>query len=117
MPEERYPDMIKDRQKRCPEAYADSYKHIASELGISERTVSESVKILEKFQLIVYKEAYHIKSEECDYVTPYTMFANFEKRENKYLLDSGLRYAYSEMERKAKQIDKNSVKGYKLKNI
>ena len=50
-------------------SFAESYKNfvneeIASELGISERTVSESVKILEKLQLIVYKEAYHIKNEE-----------------------------------------------------
>lgn len=113
-PEECYPEKIKSRKERLPEAYAITYKEIGEKLGLSQNTVTKAVKILEQLKLIVVEEAYRIKMEDGEYRTPYTMFANYEKREDKYLLDSGIEYAHREMELKVKQIEKYSPY-YKLK--
>ncbi len=115
-PEEQTPDGIETRKYRIIEAYNATYKDIAAELGVSERIVSQAVQILVKLKLLVFREAYHIKDDQGNYHTPDIIFANYEKREDKYLLDFGLDYAYAEIERKAEMIDKKSVKGYKLKS-
>lgn len=116
-PEERSPEGIEKRKYRIIEAYNTTYKAIASELGLSERTVAKAVNILVQLDLIVTREAYHIKDKDGNYHTPDIIFANYEKRENDYLLDYGLKYAYSEIERKAEIISKNAVWGYKLKAV
>ena len=102
--EEQSQEGIKARKDRCVEAYANTYKEIGELIGLSERTVSKAVKVLESLKLIVVDEAYHIRNKEGEFRTPYTLFANMEKREGKYLLTSGLEYARGEMERKAEKI-------------
>lgn len=114
-PEERYPEKVKDRRERCPEAYASTYIEIADEIGLSSSTVSKAVKILSDLKLIVFEEAYHVRMEDGEFRTPYTMFTNYEKREDKYLLDSGIEYAHAEMIYKMKQINKYTKNIYKLK--
>lgn len=116
-PEEQTLEGIEARKDRVIEAYNATYKEIAFELGLSDRTVSEAVRILIQLKLIVIREAFHIRDDDGNYHTPDIIFANYEKREDKYLLDYGINYAYGEIERKAKQIDKYSVKGYKLKAV
>lgn len=116
-PEEQTPEGIEERKYRIIEAYNATYKDIAAELGLSERTVSQAVQILVELKIIVIREAYHIKDDYGNYRTPDILFANYEKREDKHLLDYGLEYAYAEIKRKAEQINKKSVKGYKLKSV
>lgn len=114
-PEERYPEQMAERRERCPEAYASTYQEIGVSVGLSSRTVSKAVKILWELKLIVFEESYHVRLEDGEYRTPYTMFTNYEKREDKYLLDSGIEYAHAEMRNKMKQINKYSKGIYKLK--
>ena len=80
--------------------------HIIGELvGLSERTVSKAVEVLQELKLIVIDECFRIRNEQGDFRTPYTLFANYEKRDGKYLVLSGLDYARGELERKAKKIN------------
>lgn len=103
-PEEQSEEGIAGRRKRCIEAYANTYKDIAEQLGLSERTVSKAVRVLEELELIVVDETFRILNEKGEFRTPYTLFANMEKRERKHLLAKGINYARGEMERKALKI-------------
>lgn len=114
-PEEQSADGIEGRKKRCPEAYASTYKEIGDVLDLTATTVSKAVRVLQQLNLIVAVEAYHVKMEDGEYRTPYTMFANYEKRESRFLLDSGLAYSHNEMKYKAEQIKCNAQYGYMLK--
>ena len=114
-PEERSLEGIKDRKERIPEAYNGTYKDIADALGLTERTVSKAVHVLEELGLIVYAEAYRIKTEGNEYRTAYTIFANLEKRYQNTLLAKGNDYAWAEIQQKAINIDKHSQYDYVLK--
>ena len=114
-PEERYPDKIEERKQRLPEAYNDTYKDIAEILGLSERTVSKSVEMLEELGLIMMQQAYHIKIAEGEYRTADMIFANMQKRDRGKLLVSGHDYAFAEIENKAKLIHKYN-RFYNLKS-
>ena len=115
-PEERTQEGIEERRKRKPEAYTDNYKDIGEALGLSERTVSKAVKILEELNLLVVAESYHHRMEGCMgmYRTSYVMFANYEKREKEYSLAFGLEYAHREMELKEQAMGKYTL-NYTLK--
>ena len=113
-PEERFPKEIKERRERLPEAYNDTYKDIAATLGLSVRAVSKAVDVLKELGLIHVREAYHIKNELDEYRTPDMIFANMQKRDKNYLLIEGVEYANSEVENKAKLINKHNKK-YVLK--
>ena len=94
---------IGDRRNKNPEAYADSFVKMAEELGISDRTFINVVNVLEdELGLIVTDKAYRYKNKEGEYRTPYTIFANAYKREDKYLLADGEEYSRKETEEKAK---------------
>lgn len=114
-PEERYPEKIEERKHKIIEAYNTTFKDIANGLKISERVVSKATDNLVRLKLIVVREAFHVHDETDKYYTPDCIFANYEKREGPYLLDAGYDYANEEIERKAEQINKKSVLGYKLK--
>lgn len=103
-PEERSPEGIEKRKERCIEAYANSYKEISYMIGLSPKTVARAVQILEELNLIVVAEPYRLKNEEGCYRTPYTIFANYEKREDSNLLVSGIEYAKGEIAKKAEKI-------------
>lgn len=105
-PEERYPERIKDRKERLPEAYNDTYKDIAETLGLSERIVARAVEVLEQLGLVMVREAYHIKNEEGEYRTADMIFSNMQKRDKGKLLASGYDYAFAEIAQKAKNINK-----------
>ena len=102
--ENRNPEGIAQRREALIEAYATNYKDIAEDIGLSAQTVAKAVKVLEKLKLIVVDESFRIKKSDDSYFTPYTLFANYEKRDGAYLVFSGLEYARSEMERKAEII-------------
>lgn len=101
-----------DARRKCsPEAYADTYNNIAEQLGISARIVSKAVSILEQeLRLLVTDEAYHIRNENGEFRTQYTLFANAYKREGKLLLADGETYSRAEIERKAENIKKYNSK-------
>lgn len=114
MPEERYPDKIKNRRERIPDAYGGNVSDIANEIGLSAKTLSKIIDILEcELHLIVTDKAYRIKNEDDEFRTLPTIFANAYKREDKYLLDTGDNYSRMEIELKAENM-KQHYQGYKI---
>ena len=109
-PEERTYDGIQERKGRCPEAFDSNMNTIAEEIGVSAKTLSKIVDILEEeLKLIVTDSAYRVKNENGEFRTLPTIFANAYKREDKYLLLVEENYSRSEIELKAK-----SLKDYKI---
>ncbi len=110
-PEERTSDGIKNRRERIPDAYNGNISDIANEIGISSKTLSKIIDILEyELELIVTDRAYRVKNEDDEFRTLPTIFANAYKREDKYLLEAGENYSRTEIELKAenmKQIYQN----------
>ena len=101
-PEERTSDGIKDRRERIPDAYDDNINNISDDLGISSKTVSKIIDILEyELELIVTDRAYRVKNEDNEFRTFPTIFANAYKREHKYQLIVGENYSRNEIELKA----------------
>lgn len=104
-PEERTLDGIKQRKERLPDAYDSNISDIAKELGIHKQTLSKVIDILEQeLQLIVTDKAYRIKTENSEFRTLPTIFANAYKREDKYLLAAGEEYSRAEIEQKAQNM-------------
>lgn len=113
-PEERNYENIKKRRERLPDAYYNNINDIANELGVSSKTISKIIDILEyDLELIVTDRAYRIKNENNEFRTLPTIFANAYKREDKHLLVTGDDYSRTEIELKAKNI-KQYYQGYKI---
>lgn len=113
-PEERYSENIKSRRERFPEAYSENIINMANEIGISSKTFSKIIDILEcELNLIVTDRAYRIKNENDEFRTLPTIFANTYKREDKYLLDTGDDYSRTEIELKVENM-KQHYQGYKI---
>lgn len=99
---------IEIRKLKSPDAYNCYYYEIANELGLSDRTVSKTVAILNELNLI-YSESlprikYHDgKSEK--WRTDHTIFCNTYKREGNCLLISGKDYYLTEIENKKKKLN------------
>lgn len=104
-PEQRNAAAIEKRKRELPEAYEDSLVKIYEEIGISQKTFSKAIDVLEEdLGLIVTDKAYRTKNKKGEFRTPHTIFANAYKREGKYLLASGEKYSRSEIERKAEKM-------------
>lgn len=113
-PEERSIDGIKERRERIPDAYNGNISDMANELGISSKTLSRIIDILEcELELIVTDRAYRVKNEDDEFRTLPTIFANTYKREDKYLLDVGDGYSRAEIKLKAENM-KQYYQGYKI---
>ena len=113
-PEERYPENVKNRRKRFPDAYSGNIIDMANELGISSKTFSKIIDILEcELHLIVTDRAYRVKNEDNEFRTLPTIFANAYKREDRYLLDTGNDYSRTEIELKAENMGQH-YQGYKI---
>ncbi len=113
-PEERYFDKIKSRRERLPDAYSGNIIDMANEIGISSKTFSKIIDILEcELHLITTDRAYRIKNENDEFRTLPTIFANTYKREDKYLLNTGDNYGRKEIELKAKNM-KLHYQGYEI---
>ena len=113
-PEERYPEFVKDRRKRLPEAYGSNISDMAKEVGISSKTFLKIIDILEcDLKLIVTDRAYRIRNEDGEFRTPPTIFANTYKREHTYILVTGDEYCRGEVELRAERM-KEFYKGYKI---
>lgn len=113
-PEERTPDGIKQRKERFPEAYDGNIIDIANEIGISSKTLSKIIDILEQeLNLVVTDRAYRVKNKDNEFRTLPTIFANTYKREDKYLLNTENNYSRFEIELKATNI-KQHYQDYKI---
>ena len=76
-PEEMSLNGIKERKKRYPEAYNSNINEISSEIGISSKTLSKIIDILEyNLKLIVTDRPYRIKDNDNKFITPPSIFAN-----------------------------------------
>ena len=125
-PEERTLNGIEQRKERMPDAFDGNISDIAKELGIHKQTLSKVVDILEQeLGLIVTDRAYRVKTENSEFRTLPTIFANAYKREDKYLLACGEEYSRTEIELKAQnmkqlyqdyRIDKRKRKNKNQKN-
>ena len=97
-----------------PDAYDSNINDIANELGVSSKTVSKIIDILEcELKLIVTDRAYRVKNENDEFRTLPTIFANAYKREDKYLLDAGDNNSRAEIERKDNN-KKQHYQGYEI---
>ena len=113
-PEERTPDGIKSRRERLPEAHSGNINDFANEIGISSKTFSKIIDILEyDLHLIVTDRAYGVKNEDNEYRTLPTIFANAYKRDDRYLLITGDNYSRTEIELKAETM-KQHYKDYRI---
>ena len=113
-PEERTLEGIKQRQERLPDAFDSNISDIAKELGIHKQTLSKVIDILElELNLIVTDRAYRIKTEESEFRTLPTIFANAYKREDRYLLAAGEEYSRTEIKLKAENM-KQRYQNYKI---
>ena len=106
-PEERTSEGIIKRRERIPDAYESKINSIADELGISSKTLSKIIDILEyELELIVTDRAYRVRNENDEFRTLPTIFANAYKREDRYLLNTGNNYSRTEIELKAENMKK-----------
>lgn len=113
-PEERCPENIKNRRERFPDAYSGNIVDMSNEIGLSSKTFSKIIDILEcELHLIVTDRAYRVKNKDNEYRTLPTIFSNSYKREYGYLLDVGDNYGRTEIELKAKNI-KQYYQEYKI---
>lgn len=113
-PEERSTDKIEERRKRLPDAYNGSINDIANEIGISSKTLSKIIDILEyDLSLIVTDRAYRVRNKDNEFRTLPTIFANTYKREDKYLLVTDEEYSRTEIELKAENM-KRYYQDYKI---
>ena len=113
-PEEQSPEMIEARRKRMPEAYDSNINEIAEEIGISSKTLSKIIDILEyDLKLIVTDRIYRIRNEDDEFRTPPTVFANAYKREDKYSLVTDEEYSRDEIKLKVEQM-KKYYQNYKI---
>lgn len=113
-PEERTSKGIEQRRNRLPDAYDSNISDIAKELGIHKQTLTKIIDVLElELKLIVTDRAYRVKTDNNEFRTLPTIFANAYKREDKYLLDTGEEYGRSEIELKAENI-KRYYQDYKI---
>lgn len=113
-PEERTSEGIEKRRERIPDAYDSNINDMADEIGISSKTLSKIIDILEyELELIVTDRPYRIKNEDDEFRTPPSIFANAYKRDDKYLLDTGEEYSRNEIELKANNMAK-IYKGYRI---
>lgn len=114
LPEERTSEGIQKRKKRLPDAYESNINDIADELGLSSKTLSKIIDILEyELGLIVTDRAYRVKNENDEFRTLPTIFANAYKREDKYLLSTGDNYGREEIKLKAENM-KQHYQGYEI---
>ena len=113
-PEERSLEGIKKRKERLPDAYDGNISDIANEIGISSKTLSKIIDILElELELIITDRAYRVKNEDNEFRTLPTIFANTYKRDDKYLLVTGDDYSRMEIKQKAENMKKH-YQNYKI---
>lgn len=95
---------VEDRRIRYPEVYNAHFKDIASDLGVTPRSVSKIAEAFKSIGLVYSETMPRTKDGEDEWHTGHTLFCNFYKREGFYLLASGEGYYLSEIERKKEKL-------------
>ena len=95
---------IEARKLRSPDAYDCYYCDIAKELGLSSRTVSKAINVLNELGLI-YSESLPRIRYDGKWRTDHTIFCNAYKREGSCLLASGSDYYLTEVKNKKKKLN------------
>lgn len=114
MIEHRSQEGIDDRRRTFPEAYDSHLKDIADDIGISSRTLSKIVDVLEyDLELIKTDRMYRVKLKDDKFKTLPIIFTNAYKREGTSMLNVEKDYSYIESENKAKLLNK-MYGGYKI---
>lgn len=80
------------------------YIDIANEIGISERTVSKCIKILEDIGLIYCERITAKKISDNKYSTGHAIFVNQYKRDGRFLIASGEEYYMNEIMKKYRKM-------------
>lgn len=95
---------ISVRRLRSPDAYDCYYYEIAEELGLTARTISKAVVVLNELELI-YSESLPRNKHNDKWRTDHTVFCNKYKREGNCLLASGENYYLREIENKKRKLN------------
>ena len=95
---------ISTRRLRSPDAYDCYYYEIAEELGLTSRTISKVVNVLNELGLIYSESLPRIKYDN-KWRTDHTVFCNTYKREGNYMLINGSQYYLTEVENKKRKLN------------
>lgn len=96
---------IELRKTKSPDAYDCYYCDIAEVLGLSDRTISKAIAVLNEIGLI-YSESLPRSENDGKWKTNHTIFCNQYKREGSSLLDNGEDYYLSEINNKKKKLER-----------
>lgn len=96
---------IETRRAKRPEAMNMFYRDEAEELGVSERVMSQAVKVLYELGLLYYEPLPRVKVDG-KWRTNHTLVCNMYKRENGYMLSRGEDYYMREISNKKKLLMK-----------
>lgn len=91
------------RRRNNPEVFSGYFCDIEEELGIPSRSISKIVDILKELELIYYEKLPRTKHND-KWTTNHTLFCNYYKRMENYLLADGENYYMNEINNKKKQL-------------
>ena len=96
---------VESRRAKKPEVMNMFYRDEAEEIGISERAMSQAVKVLHELGLLYYEPLPRVKVDG-KWRTNHTLVCNMYKRENGYLMTCGENYYMREISNKKKLLMK-----------
>lgn len=96
---------VESRRTKKPEVMNMFYRDEAEEIGISERAMSQAVKVLYELGLLYYEPLPRVKVDG-KWRTNHTLVCNMYKRENGYLMTCGEGYYMREISNKKKLLMK-----------
>lgn len=97
-------------KEKYPEAYDCFYYDIANDLGLSQKTVCQAVKILSEIGLIYYETIKRVKIKN-KWITMPTVFCNTYKRYGRFLIENGSDYYLHEIKNKKEKLQTSSKAG------
>lgn len=106
----RYQDRfesIQEKKEKYPDAFNCKYKEIAEHIGITPRSLSKAVNILNELGLIYKEPVERMQLDDGSWVTNDTIFVNMYKREFNNLLAYGEEYYLTEVKNKRNLIPMN----------
>lgn len=103
-------ESIQEKKEKYPDAYNCKYKDMAEQIGITARSASKAVNILNELGLIYKEPVERTQLDDGSWVTNDTIFVNMYKREFNNLLVSGEEYYLTEVKNKRKLIPVNNNK-------
>lgn len=93
-----------ERKVRTTETYNCYIQDIAEELGLSPSIMSDAIAVLREMELIYFEPLPRLKYDDSMWRTGHTIFCNWYKRENGYLVAEGSAYYEEEVKNRKKQL-------------